>query len=98
MIDAGDMYVVDVNDELRRPVLVVSADRFHRRSDRALVVPQISVAPADEPFPWRIDIDGATYAVDRMRSLAVRRLLEPIGRATPAQLLAVRRAIRQLTA
>lgn len=97
MIDAGDIYVADVNDEVRRPVLAVSADRFHRLADQAFVVPQISTDSVEDLFPWRIEVGGAVYAVDRMRSIATTRLFERTGRATLAEMNAVRRAIRHLT-
>ena len=97
MIDVGDVHLADLNEERRRHVLVVSNRRFNRLSGRALVAPEIAGEPDEVPFPWRVDVDGVIFAVDLMRSLPAARLLEQTGRAPVATMLAVRRAILNIT-
>lgn len=53
--------------------------------------------PDEIPFPWRIEIDEAVYAVDLVRSLPVGRLLDRTDRAPAATMSAVRRALRAIT-
>lgn len=74
--DAGDVYLADLNDEVRRPVLVMSNSRFHALAGRAFVAP----AASPRQFPWRIDHDGVTYAVDLLQTVSADRLLERTGR------------------
>lgn len=97
MIDVGDIHLADLNDELRRRVLVISNGRFHRVSSRALVAPEIVGEPDEVLFPWRVQIDDAVYAVDLMRSLAADRLLDRIDRAPAAAMAEVRRALLNIT-
>ena len=59
MADAGDIYLADVNDEVRRQVLVVSNSRFHDLAGRAFVLPVAS----PRPYPWRIEHDSVVYAL-----------------------------------
>ncbi|HMQ25367.1 MAG TPA: hypothetical protein PKA98_05225, partial [Acidimicrobiales bacterium] len=73
----------------------LSSHRFARLSHRVLVAPEVFGAPDDVPFPWRIEVDGAVFAVDLLRSLSADHLLEQTGRA-PAD--AVRRARQALHA
>jgi mRNA-degrading endonuclease toxin of MazEF toxin-antitoxin module len=97
MINAGDTYLADLTDERRRRVLVISNDRFHRVAGRALVAPEIIAEPDEVSFPWRVQVDGAMYAVDMVRSLPVKRLLDRTGRAPAAAMAAVRRALLNIT-
>ena len=97
MINAGDIHLADLNEERRRRVLVISNDRFHRASTRVLVAPEIIDTPDELPFPWRVQVDDAVYAVDLMRSLAVDRLLDRTDRAPAAAMAEVRRALLNIT-
>ncbi len=76
MIRSGDIHLADLNDEVRRRVLIVSNDRFHAMSGRVLVAPEVPVEIDEVLFPWRVRIDDAVYAVDLLRSLPMERLLE----------------------
>ena len=97
MIDAGDIHLADLHEERRRRVLVISNGRFHAASGRVLVAPEV-VGDADEVLsPWRVQVDGAIFAVDLVRSLPVERLLERIDRAPATAVALVRRALRNIT-
>ena len=50
MIQPGDIYLADLNEEVRRRVLVVSNARFANASGRAVVIPEI-VGPIEEVPP-----------------------------------------------
>jgi mRNA-degrading endonuclease toxin of MazEF toxin-antitoxin module len=97
MIEAGDIYLADLNEEQRRLVLVVSNARFNRVADRALVAPEIAGGSDEVPFPWRVPIDDAVFAVDLLRSLPVTRLLDRRDRAPHAAMQTVRRAVLNIT-
>jgi mRNA-degrading endonuclease toxin of MazEF toxin-antitoxin module len=93
MIDAGDIHLADLNEERQRRVLVVSNRRFHDLSARVLVAPEMFGGPDDVPFPWRVQLDDAVFAVDLLRSVPVARLLERTGRVPVATMDATRRAL-----
>ncbi len=97
MIHAGDIHFADLSEELRRRVLVISNDRFHRASGRVLVAPETRRSLDAVPFPWLVQIDDGIYAVDLVRSLPVGRLLERTGRAPASAMTAVRRALLSIT-
>ena len=97
MIDVGDIHLADLNEERRRRVLVVSIARFHRAADRVLIAPETLGPPDDVPFPWRVAVDGAVFAVDFLRTIPLDRLLDRTGGAPLATMLAVRRAILNIT-
>ena len=97
MINAGDVHFADLNEEQRRRVLVVSNSRFLRASGRALVAPEIIGEPDEVPFPWRVQVDDAVYAVDLVRSIAVDRLLDRTDRAPAEAMAIVRRALLSIT-
>ena len=84
MIEAGDIHLADLNQERRLPVLVVSSGKFTRLSGRAIVAPAIPGEPDEVPFPWRIEAEGHVFAIDLVRSIPAERLLDRVGRATPA--------------
>ena len=97
MIDAGDIHLADLHEERRRRVLVISNGRFHAASGRVLVAPEV-VGDADEvPFPWRVQVNDAIFALDLVRSLPIERLLDRIDRAPAAAVAVVRRALRHIT-
>lgn len=93
MTEAGDIYLADLNEPVRRRVLVVSSGRFNRVSDRVIVAPEIAGPPDDVPFPWRMPVGDAVFAVDFLRSVPVNRLLERTDIAQYPTMQAVRRAM-----
>ncbi len=97
MIRSGDIHLADLNDEVRRRVLIVSDDRFHAMSGRVLVAPEVTVEIDEVLFPWRVRIDDAVFAVDLVRSLPMPRLLERTDRAPVAAMASVRRALLHIT-
>jgi mRNA-degrading endonuclease toxin of MazEF toxin-antitoxin module len=97
VIDAGDIHLADLNEERRRHVLVVSTGRFNHLSGRVLVAPEIIGDPDEVPFPWRVRVDDAVYAVDLLRSLRSDRLLDRTHRAPATAMDAVRRALLNIT-
>lgn len=92
MADAGDIYVADLNDEVRRRVLVISNSRFHGLAGRAFVLPTAS----PRPFPWRIEHEDEVYAVDLLQTISTNRLLELSGRAPQTVVRQARLAIRHI--
>jgi mRNA-degrading endonuclease toxin of MazEF toxin-antitoxin module len=97
VIQQGDIYLADLNEEVRRRVLVVSNARFTNGSGRAVVIPEI-VGPIEElPLPWRINVEDGIFAADLLRSIPTERLLEQSGRASFAAMVKVRRAIVHIT-
>lgn len=97
MIRSGDIHLADLNDEIRRRVLIVSNDRFHAMSGRVLVAPEVPVEAGEVLFPWRVRIDETVYAVDLLRSLPTTRVLERTDRAPVAAMASVRRALLHIT-
>jgi mRNA-degrading endonuclease toxin of MazEF toxin-antitoxin module len=93
VIQPGDIYLADLNEEVRRRVLVVSNARFTNASGRALVIPEIVCPTEDVPFPWRIDVEDGNFAIDLLRSIPIERLLDHTGRASFAAMVRIRRAI-----
>jgi mRNA-degrading endonuclease toxin of MazEF toxin-antitoxin module len=94
VIETGEVHLADVNEERRRLVLVVSTSSFHQRSNRVLVAPQIMGAPEDVALPWRVQVDTTVFAIDRMRTVPIERLLERVDRAPSTTCAAIRRAVR----
>jgi mRNA-degrading endonuclease toxin of MazEF toxin-antitoxin module len=98
VIQSGDVYRADLNDEVRIRVLVVSTDRFHRLSGRSLVVPEVFGESADPVnYPWRVQVDDAVFAVDLIRSVAIGNLLERLDRAPAKAMQNVRRTLLAIT-
>lgn len=96
-MDAGDIYLADLNDEVRRRVLVASTGQFTRFTGRVLVAPEVPRVEGEVLYPWRVDSGAGVFAVDLLRSLPAERLLEQTGRATPPAIERVRRAIGHIT-
>jgi len=94
MIDQGEISIADLNSEVRIPVLVLSNRRFHQLTGRALVAPK----EQPEPFPWRIEHNGDSYAVDLARTVAVDNLGEVTGIASVTAQAQATRALRFITA
>lgn len=97
MIEAGDIHLADLHESRRRQVLVVSNVRFIRLSGRVLVAPEILGGPDAVPFPWRVEVAEAVFAVDLLSGLPADRLLERTGQAPGAAMDAVRRALLNIT-
>lgn len=98
MIQSGDIYRADLNDEVRVRVLVVSTERFHRISGRSLVVPEVFGESADPvDYPWRVQVDDAVFAIDLIRSVAIDNLLERLDRAPAKAMQNVRRTLLAIT-
>jgi mRNA-degrading endonuclease toxin of MazEF toxin-antitoxin module len=97
VIDAGDIHLADLNEEVRRRVLVLSNARFNSISGRALVAPEVFGEPDEVPFPWRLVVDSAVYAVDLARTMPVSRLLERVDRAPAAAVAHARRTLAHIT-
>lgn len=96
VIDAGDVHLADLGGETRHPVMVVSGRRFHQIAERALVCPAVEVV-VDEPFPWWIESDLGTFALDRLTSLPLDRLLDRRGHVGATTVERARRALRAIT-
>jgi len=94
MIDQGDISIADLNLEVRLPVLVLSNRRFHQLTGRALVAPK----ELSEPFPWRIEHAGESYAVDLARTVSLDNLGEVLGTASVSAQHQAIRALRFITA
>jgi mRNA-degrading endonuclease toxin of MazEF toxin-antitoxin module len=88
---AGDVFLADARDEVRRRVLVLSDARFHQATGRAIVAPSIEVITGDES-PWRVG-DDERFAADFLTTLPLDRLLEAVGRVDAATLRRAHRAV-----
>ena len=97
MIQPGYIYQADLNEEVRRRVLVISSERFHRLSGRALVAPEVVGTAAQLGYPWRVQADDAVFAVDLIRSVAVEGLLDRVDRAPAHAMQLVRRSLLAIT-
>ena len=97
MIDTGDIHLADLNEEIRRRVLVLSNARFNSLSGRALVAPEVIGEPDAVPFPWRPVVDSTVYAVDLARTMPIARLLERVDRAPAAVVSQARRTLAHIT-
>lgn len=96
MIEQGDIYLADVGDEIRRRVLVLSDPRFTRESRRVIVAPEFVGPVQDTLAPWRVEVDGAVFGLDRIRSLPSSRLLERTDRAPLTAMVRAQRALRHI--
>ena len=97
MSEPGDIHLADLNEELRRRVMVASSSRFSRAAGRVVVIPEVFGVPDEVPFPWRVEHDDTVYAVDLLRTMPVERLLEQTGQASHSAIARIRRAIRLIT-
>ncbi len=93
----GDIHLADLNEERRRRVLVASNARFNRATRRVVVIPEVFGEPDDVPFPWRVMVDDAIFAVDLLRTISIERLLQRTGQASLVDMLQIRRAILHIT-
>lgn len=97
MVEQGDLWLAELRDEARRPVLVVSNQHLHRRSERVLVAPATPLTKDEQLDPWRLDFGGTVFAMDLIQTLPSARLLEAIGRVSAREVTSFRRAIRAIT-
>lgn len=88
--EAGDIVLADLGAEQPQLVLVLSSARFNRIAERAMVAP----AAAKRPFPWRIDNDGQTFAVDLLKTVPTDVLLAVKARASQDVTRRAQRAVR----
>ena len=73
---AGEIWLADRGDAIRREVCVLSDARFHRLAERAVIASILDVAPG-HPRPWHITLDdGRTLSVNLLGTLPTDRLLE----------------------
>jgi len=93
----GDIHLADLNEERRRRVLVASNARFNRATRRVVVIPEVFGERDDVPFPWRVMIDDAIFAVDLLRTMSIERLLQRTGQASLVDMLQIRRAILHIS-
>lgn len=73
---AGETWLADSGDEIRRLVVVLSDDRLHTLAGRAIVAPVVAPPRAPTP-PWYVPLgDDESVAVHLLASIDVDRLLE----------------------
>jgi mRNA-degrading endonuclease toxin of MazEF toxin-antitoxin module len=94
---SGDIWLADVGAETRRPVYVVSDERFHRLADRAIVAPMLPAGAGGRTPPWWISHHDSVVALERLSSIAVNRLLEKHDAVQHTTARTVQRAIGWLT-
>ena len=88
--EAGDIVLADLGAEQSQLVIVLSSARFNRIAERAIVAP----AAAQRPFPWRVDDDGETFAVDLLKTVPTDVLLALHARAPQDVTRRAQRAVR----
>jgi len=93
MINQGDIALADLNPEVRIAVLVLSNRRFHELTGRALVAP----TEQPEPFPWRIEHDNKSFAIDLCRTVSLTNLSGPTNTASAAAQRDASRALHFIT-
>jgi mRNA-degrading endonuclease toxin of MazEF toxin-antitoxin module len=91
----GEIWLADLGAATRRPVYVISDDRFHRLAERAIVAPVLSAGAGHDP-PWWIESESSVVAVERLSSIPLERLLERHGTAAYRTVRAVQRTIGML--
>ncbi len=89
----GDIWLADIGAETRRSVYVISDDRFHRLTERAVIAPLLPPGRPGLNPPWWVTHDGSVVAVERLTSIAVERLVERIGTARYPTIRAVQTTI-----
>jgi mRNA-degrading endonuclease toxin of MazEF toxin-antitoxin module len=97
VINAGDIHLAHLSDEVRRRVLVLSNARFNEMSGRVLVAPEVPSDPDEVLFPWRVRVDDTVYAIDLGRTLRADRILDRVDRAPFEAIASARRALQQIT-
>lgn len=93
-VSAGEIWLADTGGEVRRPVYVISNDRFHQLAGRAVVAPVVDDTAS--PWPWELAVANHAIAVHQLRTIHTDRLLEPVERLDLDLLRRVRRAVREI--
>jgi mRNA-degrading endonuclease toxin of MazEF toxin-antitoxin module len=97
-MDAGDIYLTDMGGESPVPALVLSNRELHRQTDRAIVAPAWPGADVTVQYPWIVEgEDDVEFAVHRVRSVDVDRLLRRTGRAPYRTTWLAQRALMAIT-
>lgn len=103
----GDIRYADLNPVRgreqagRRPVLILSRDTFNERSGTVIAL-AITSQPQRAGFPLTLPLDidetgrPAWVKISQVRTLAVERIGERLGRASPATLAQVLAGLNQL--
>lgn len=103
----GDIRYADLNPVRgreqagRRPVLILSRDPFNERSGTVIAL-AITSQPQRAGFPLTLPLDidetgqPAWVKISQVRTLAVERIGERLGRASPATLAQVLAGLNQL--
>ncbi len=97
-MEAGGIYLADLNQEISVKVLVTSTADFARFANRVFVAPEVPGADGEVLDPWRVESDDTGFAVDLLRSLPADRLRKRTGRASALAIEQVRRAIVHILA
>lgn len=93
---AGEIWVADRGDEIRRLVLVISDERFHRLAERAVVAPVLERVPIPVR-PWHILIaNDRAVAVNHVGTISIERLLERAELTSAETLRRARHAMRAI--
>jgi mRNA-degrading endonuclease toxin of MazEF toxin-antitoxin module len=92
---AGELWLADRGEATRRLVFVISAARFHRLAERAVVAPVVEALPAS-PRPWHIPVGDRAVAVNQLGTMPTDRLLERVDQAGLDTLRLVRRAVQEI--
>jgi mRNA-degrading endonuclease toxin of MazEF toxin-antitoxin module len=93
---AGEIWLADTGEEQRRPVFVVSDDRFQRLAARALIAPVFDEMPTTAP-PWLVPAGGGrAIAVNLLGTTSIERLLERVDTPGYETLRRVRHAVRAI--
>lgn len=95
-VRAGDIWVADTGDEVRRSVLVASDARFHQLAGRAVVVPVLADVP-ERRMPWHVAVGERVVGVHLLAAVPIIRLLERIDTVSFDELRRVRTALREIT-
>jgi hypothetical protein len=73
-----------------------TSPRSHEPDDR-VVAGELAVPVDGTPYPWRIQVGDAVFALDLLRTIEPRRLPDRAGRAGNDTVAAVRRALGHIT-
>lgn len=96
-VSAGEIWLADRGDEMRRLVFVISDERFHRLAERAVVAPVLDSLPS-APRPWHIRLpEGRAVAVNQLGTMPIDRLLERVESAGVETLRRARYAVSAIT-
>jgi mRNA-degrading endonuclease toxin of MazEF toxin-antitoxin module len=93
---AGEIWLADRGEEQRRLVFVVSDERFHRLSGRAVIAPVLDAIPSTA-YPWHVALSEArAVGVNQIGTAPVERLLERTETTAGDTLRRVRHAVHAI--